>query len=65
MKDDPIHIPGQGCGCRRCREPLPLATPMSPEEAERRQAVAAKKRRDFQIHNGIYLGALGRGGKSA
>lgn len=65
MKDSLIHIPGQGCGCRRCREPVPNPPVMTVEEAARRQAAYVKRRRDFQIQNGIYTGPLGRGGKSA
>jgi len=58
------HIPGQGCGCARCREPIPNVDPMTPAEAALRQSAYEQKRRDFQLAHGRTMAALGRGGKS-
>lgn len=58
------YTPGQGCGCARCREPLPAPKPMSPEEAAARQLIYEMRRREFQEDHGRTMGALGRGGKA-
>lgn len=61
---EPVYIPGQGCGCPRCREPLPAPEPMSPADAAWLQALYEIRRRDFQAAHGRTMGALGRGGKA-
>ncbi len=58
------YTPGLGCGCPRCREPLPTFEPMGPAEAAAKQAQYEQDRRDFQIANGRTMSQLGRGGKA-
>ena len=58
------YTPGRGCGCARCREPLPTPPPTAPSEAAVLQDAYEARRREFQLAHGRTMAQLGRGGKA-
>lgn len=38
------YIPGEGCGCARCQEPVPNPPVQTPEEGEQKQADYRERR---------------------
>jgi hypothetical protein len=55
------YVPGQGCGCALCREPLPEVKTLSAEEYAALRAAYVAYRRGHLTALG-YSETLGRGG---
>lgn len=59
------HTPGRGCGCSRCKQPVPYVEVQTPEQAAAKQSAYQVQRAAWRATHGIPSGPAGRGTKSA